>query len=404
MTGHDPVITGLGVTSAAGVGVRHFWNGLHSGTPRFREVSLFPTDDLPTHVAGEIGTWTPGFDRVDADRLRTSRTATLALAALEEATSDAQLGEIRPDRLLVGTTVGDVADSEQALRAEAELGNKPPDCLMVDESLRGRLAREVGGDVPTELYVTACAAGNTALIRGAQIIASGAADVVICGGAESMSRMAFVGFSRMRGMARTRCRPFSDDRDGMLLGEGAAFLVVESARHAARRGATVRAHITGYGVTCDAQHPAAPDPAGTGAARAVAAAIAGTDPAQVDYICAHGTATPQNDAAEAAAYQQVFGESRPPISSIKALIGHSLGAASAIEAIACTLAIEHQRTIPQWELDGAGTTLDVRLATGTGDDADQVDLVLNTAFAFGGNNTCVALRRPTDDSAERHLR
>ena len=395
MRARDPVITGIGVTSAAGVGVEHFWTGLQSGTPRFREVSLFPTDDLPTHVAGEIGPWTPGFDRVDADRFRVRRTATLARAALDEATRDARLGDIRPDRVLVGTTVGDVADSEPALRSEAESGRKPPDGLVVDESLRGRLARDVGGDVPTELYVTACAAGNTALIRGAQLVAGGAADVVVCGGAEGMSRMAFVGFSRMRGMARTRCRPFSDERDGMLLGEGAGFLVVESADHATRRGATVQAHVTGYGMTCDAQHPAAPDPAGTGAARAMAAAVAGTDRSRVDYICAHGTATPQNDAAEAAAYQQVFGPAGPPISSIKALIGHSLGAASAIEAVACTLALRHQRTIPQWELDGDGTTLDVRLATGDPDDADQLDLVLNTAFAFGGNNTCVALERPS---------
>jgi 3-oxoacyl-[acyl-carrier-protein] synthase II len=392
MTGNDPVITGLGVASAAGVGVGPFWSGLQSGTPRFREVSLFPTDDLPTHVAAEVGPWTPGFDRVDADRFGASRTTALALAALAEATRDAQLDGARPGRLLVGTTVGDIADAEQALRAEAERGDKPPDGLLVDGSLRGRLAAELGGDVPTELYVTACAAGNTALIRGAQLVGSGAADVVVCGGAEGMSRMAFVGFSRMRGMAQARCRPFSDARDGMLLGEGAAFLVVESADHAARRGAAVRARITGYGMTCDAQHPAAPDPAGASAGRAVAAALAGTDPADVDYICAHGTATPQNDAAEAAAYRQVFAGEGPPVSSIKALIGHSLGAASAIEAVACALAIEHRRTVPQWELDGAGT-LDVRLATGTPADGERVDLVLNTAFAFGGNNTCVALRR-----------
>jgi 3-oxoacyl-[acyl-carrier-protein] synthase II len=392
MTARSPVITGLGVVSAAGIGTEEFWRGLHSGTPRFREVSLFPTDTLPNHVAAEIGPWTPGFARVAAPAGPGLRTAAFALAALDEAITDAGLGAIRPDRVLIGTTVGDVADLEQAQREAVRAGAADPVPLRVDRSLREQIAGRIGEPVPIELIVTACAAGNMALIRASQLIAGGA-DVVICGGAESLSRMAFVGFSRMRGMARTRCRPFSDDRDGLLLGEGAAFLVVESAAHAAARGATVRASIAGYGLTCDAKHPAAPDPSGAGVARAMTAAMAGADPSDVAYICAHGTGTPQNDAAEAAAYRTVFTAARPPISSIKALIGHSLGAASAIEAVACTLVLEHQRTVPQWGLDGGGTSLGVRTATGDRAEAASIDLVLNNAFAFGGNNTSVALRR-----------
>lgn len=394
MIARTPVVTGLGVVSAAGIGAENFWLGLQRNTPRFREVSLFPTGDLPSHVAGEIGPWTPGFDCVDADQLHAGRTATFALAALDEAIAHAGLGGISPDSVLVGTTVGDVADHEQPLREAVQTDAGRPGSLSVDGSLRTRIARHVGGSVPTDLLVTACAAGNMALIRATQLIASGSANVVICGGAEAISRMAFIGFSRMRGMAQARCRPFSDERDGLLLGEGSAFLIVESAVHAAARDAHVRATIAGYGLTCDAKHPAAPDPSGDGVARAMTSAIAAADPSEVAYVCAHGTGTPQNDAAEAAAYLQVFAEPRPPISSIKALIGHALGAASAIEAVACALAIEHQQTIPQWGLDGASTSLGVRPATGGRDDAAQVDLVLNNAFAFGGNNTCVALRRP----------
>jgi 3-oxoacyl-[acyl-carrier-protein] synthase II len=394
MIARTPVVTGLGVVSAAGIGAESFWTGLRSGTPRFREVSLFPTDDLPNHIAGEIGPWTPGFDRVGADQFEAGRTAAFALAALDEAIVDAGLGGIRPDRVLVGTTVGDIADHERPLRAAARPGAGRPGLLNVDESLRPRIARHIGGAVPTDLIVTACAAGNMALIRAAQLITGGTANVVICGGAEAISRMAFTGFSRMRGMARERCRPFSDARDGLLLGEGSAFLVVESAAHAAARGAPTRATIAGYGLTCDATHPAAPDPSGEGVARAMTSAIAAADPSDVAYVCAHGTGTPQNDAAEAAAYLRAFAEPRPPISSIKALIGHSLGAASAIEAVACVLVIAHQRTIPQWGLDGAGASLGVRPATGGRADAARIDLVLNNAFAFGGNNTCVGLRRP----------
>ncbi|MFE0023805.1 beta-ketoacyl-[acyl-carrier-protein] synthase family protein [Amycolatopsis sp. NPDC059021] len=394
MIARNPVITGLGVVSAAGIGTTNFWMGLQHDTPRFREVSLFPTDDLPNHVAGEIGPWTSGFDRIDVDRLDTARTATFALAALNEAISDADLGGIQPDRVLVGTTVGDVADRERGWRQAARTSAGHPGSLGVDESLRTQIAQHIGSSVPVELTVAACAAGNMALIRAAQLIAGGFADVVICGGAETISRLAFSGFSRMRAMAQERCRPFSDNQDGMLLGEGSAFLIVESAAHATARDATVLATIAGYGLTCDAKHPAAPDPSGEGVARAMTSAIAAADPSEVDYVCAHGTGTPQNDAAEVAAYLQVFAAPRPPISSIKALIGHSLGAASAIEAVACALVITHQRTLPQWGLEEASTSHGVRPATGRRDDPAHIDLVLNNAFAFGGNNTCVGLRRP----------
>lgn len=396
MTVTAPVITGLGVVSAVGVGVQRFWDGLQRGEPRFREVSLFPTDDLVNHVAAEIGTWTPGVEQVGT--LRHGRTSAFALAALQEAVSDAQLSEGCADRVVVGTTVGDVADGEQTLRAASADGQHYDD-LTVDERLRPRLSSQLG-HVPTELIVTACAAGNMAIIRAAQLVVSGAADVVVCGGAESLSRMAFSGFSRMRGMALARCRPFSDERDGMLLGEGAAFLVVESAEHAERRRAAIYAEVSGYGMTCDAKHPAAPDPSGSGVARAMTAALGDRHPGDVDYVCAHGTATPQNDAAEAAAYHLVFGTIRPSVSSIKALIGHSLGATSAIEAVASVLAIKHQQTIPQWELDGAEPSLGIRPATGTESDADEIDLVLNNAFAFGGNNTSVALRWPRTHETE----
>ncbi|MFI0469631.1 beta-ketoacyl-[acyl-carrier-protein] synthase family protein [Saccharopolyspora sp. 5N102] len=394
MTGRTPVVTGLGIVSAAGIGVENFWPGLQHDTPRFREVSLFSTNDLPNHVAGEIGPWTPGFDRVDTDQLNSNRTATFALTALDEAIADAGIVGTRPDHVLVGTTAGDVADRERPRREAARTAAGHADSLALDASLRARITRHLGGGVPTELLVTACAAGNMALIRAAQLIASGSANLVICGGAEALSRLGFIGFSRMRAMAKERCRPFSDARDGMLLGEGSAFLVVEPVEQAVARGATVRATIAGYGLTCDAKHPAAPDPSGDGVARAMASAIGAANPSEVDYVCAHGTGTPQNDAAEAAAYSQLFAEPRPPISSIKALIGHSLGAASAIELVACSLVIKHQRTLAQWGLDGTGTSLGVRPATGGRGDGAQIDLVLNNAFAFGGNNTCVALRPP----------
>lgn len=371
-----------------------FWLGLTLGEPRFREVSLFPTESLPYHLAAEIGPWTPGHARLDGDRVAVSRVAEFALAALDEALADAGAAGVHPERILVGTTVGDVSDREQRLRTVMGAGGALGDASGVDETLRSTLSAHLGGAVPTELFVTACAAGNLAVIRGAQLIAAGSADLVVCGGAEALSRLAFLGFSRMRGMARQGCRPFDSARDGMLLGEGAAFLVLEAAEHARARGAAVRATIPGYGITCDARHPTSPDPTGDGVARAMRSALAGTRPCEVTYVSAHGTGTQQNDAAEAAAYRQVFTDRRPPISSIKALIGHALGAASAIEAVACVLAIDHQRLIPQWGVDQAAAVPGVHLVDPQVDTATSIEFVLNNAFAFGGNNTCVGFRSP----------
>lgn len=393
MAGRTPIITGVGIVSSAGIGADRFWDGIQSCNNHFREVSLFSTDGLPNKICSEIGPWVAGFDAIDSAQFAESRICSFAVAAQHEAMVRANCMPAAVDRVLVGTTVGDIATQEAGIRRRNTTRDENPMRLRVDLGLR-RAVSLCRDDLPVELFLTACSAGNLAVIRACQLIKSGEADVVVAGGAEALSQMAFVGFSRIRGMATQKCRPFSEQRDGMLLGEGAAFLVIEAAEHAAARGAKPLAEIVGIGMSCDAKHPTAPESEGEGIVRAMQSALGKLPPAQVDYVCAHGTGTQLNDAAEARGYANFFEERCPPVSSIKASIGHSLGAASAIELVACVLSIQHQKILPQCGVDGE-PTLDLNLPLLAKPERD-IDLVINNAFAFWGNNTSVALHRPRD--------
>ncbi|MEO1339281.1 MAG: beta-ketoacyl synthase N-terminal-like domain-containing protein, partial [Myxococcota bacterium] len=256
-----PVVTGLGVVSSAGIGAGRFWEGLFTSEHHFREITLFKPDGLPNRMASEIGPWVPGFEDLDETLLAQSRITAFAAVALREAHARSGTEASSVDRVLVGTTCGDIASQEASIRAARVDGYDEPMRLRADSEFRASLSTHCA-DVHVKLLVTACSAGNLAAIRAAQMIEAGEADVVVAGGAEAFSRMAFVGFARMRGMAAEQCRPFSEARDGLLLGEGAAFAVLESAEHAAARGAVPLAEVSGYGMSCDAKHPAAPDSTG----------------------------------------------------------------------------------------------------------------------------------------------
>lgn len=401
MTSRPPVITGVGVVSSAGIGAARFWEGIQSTEDRFREISLFSPVGLPNRMGSEIGPWVPGFETIDGELLTESRISAFAVAAQNEAMAQANCKASAVDQVLIGTTVGDIASQESEIRVRKSNGFGVPMKLKVDQSLRRAISFS-RDDLPCEMFLTACSAGNLAVIRACQLVESGKAEVVVAGGAEALSQMAFVGFARIRGMAAEKCRPFSEVRDGMLLGEGAAFVVVESAEHAAARGAKPLAEILGYGMSCDAKHPTSPDSEGEGIVRAMQSALGSVSPSQVDYVCAHGTGTQQNDAAEAKGYANLFGSKCPPVSSIKGSIGHSLGAASAIELVASVLAIQNKKLIPQLGLDGQ-PTLDLNLVSGA-ETSGKIDLVLSNAFAFWGNNTSIALGRPQQHSIARVIR
>jgi 3-oxoacyl-[acyl-carrier-protein] synthase II len=247
---------------------------------------------------------------------------------------------------------------------------------------------------PRRTFGTACAAGNYAIGAAHRAVAAGRVDIALAGGVEPFSRIAMLGFARMRAMAPDGCRPFAPARRGMTLGEGAAFVVVESREHAAARGAMPLARIGGLGLAADAHHPTAPREDGSGMAAAMRAGLkaAEVSPGDVGWVSAHGTGTPRSDSAEALALHEVFGPSVPPVSSAKGAIGHTLGAATAVEAVLSVLALRDGVLPPNGGVDACdeGLDLDVVLAARP----SALYWVMSCGYAFGGLNSALLLGRP----------
>jgi 3-oxoacyl-[acyl-carrier-protein] synthase II len=257
---------------------------------------------------------------------------------------------------------------------------------------------------PKATFMTACSSGATAIGYALDLIRQGQARMMICGGTEPLCRITYAAFNALQAVDPDYCKPFDRDRQGMTLGEGAGILILESRAHARRRKARIYAEVLGCGISCDANHMTAPDPNADGAVGAMRAALsdAGISPAQVDYINAHGTATPANDLMEIRAIHTVFGERAPqiPVSSTKSMIGHTLGAAGAIEAVTCVLAIERGFVPPTIHHDHPDETCDLDVVPAGAREA-TIDRVLSNSFAFGGNNTCLVFGRYAETEDER---
>ena len=304
-----------------------------------------------------------------------------------------------PVDLVVGTTMGEPTWIDTWDRDEA--AQSPPPAVRAAELLAGApdgLAARVADGAGTRGRVSAvggaCAAGNYAFARALDDIRAGRATTVLAGGVDAFSRTAYLGFAKLGALAADACRPFGRDRQGLVLGEGAAFLVLESADHARDRRATALAELVGAGLSCDAYHPTSPHPDGRGAADALQAALAdaAVRPDEVDWVSAHGTGTPANDRAEVSALRQVFRRQAPPASSAKSLTGHGLGAASAIEAVLCVLALRHQSIPPTWHVGDQDPDCKWDVVT-EGPRSADVRTVVNQAYAFGGCNAVTVLRR-----------
>lgn len=389
------VVTGFGVASAIGVGAEAFWQQVQSGRNGARPVRSFDTTGLRNHIACEID------DALLTDSHRPEwealpRASRLAAIAGTEALATSGLGPEEVDGLCVGTTMADLPHIERELGRIEETEKQEQVEGILKTDFGTRIARAIGIQGPALTVATSCSAGNIAIFRAVDLICAGSHSRVLAGGADAFSELAFIGFSRMRAMAPERCAPFSLDRKGMLLGEGAGFLVIESLRSARERGARIYAALVGFGLSCDAHHIATPDASGRGAATAIGGALrtAGLAPSEVDYVSAHGTGTPANDLGESRACRAVFGDHRPYVSSLKALVGHSLGAASALEAVACVMSLRDQRLVPAWNVDTPDPDCPVTLPLPeTSAIPSRLEVMLSNAFAFGGNNSCLALRR-----------
>jgi 3-oxoacyl-[acyl-carrier-protein] synthase II len=243
---------------------------------------------------------------------------------------------------------------------------------------------------------TACAAGNYAIAHAFDVLRAGRADLMLAGGSDSFSRITYTGFAQLGAIAPEVCQPFDRYRKGMIPGEGAGVIVLEPLSSARHRGARIYAEITGYGLSCDAHHMTAAQPTGDGAVRAMKQALeqSRTNPEEVNYISAHGTGTPTNDRLETIAVKKLFGDaaSRIPMSSIKSMLGHTMGAASAIEAAACALAVYHDRIPPTINLVEPDPECDLDYVPNSARE-QTVRVAMNNAYAFGGNNASLILKK-----------
>lgn len=400
---HRVVITGLGAVSSFGVGADVFTSAIRAGRSGIAPITSFDSSNFAHRMAGEVRGFDPRSWLHNIEPDDWGRSAQFAAAAARLAVSDAGL---ETERLptgtgtIIGTTSGESAVIDSLVATWVDEGLKSLDPRLVRQVPANQLANAVNeelglnGDALT--ISTACSASNYALGYGFDLVGAGDAEMMLCGGADSVNRWGNAGFYRLGALAAEVCRPFDLNRSGILTAEGGVFLVLESMERAEARGARLYAEVLGYGLNCDASHMVHPDPTSIAECIRTAQYNAGVRPDQIDYVCAHGTGTPTNDATEVAAIREVFGERVPPVSSIKSMIGHTMGAASGFGALICAKAI-HEGFLPP-----TATLESVDPALGPGLDcvpgrarAAQPRIVENHGFAFGGNNAITILGRPS---------
>lgn len=384
------VITGCGVVSPLGLGVPAFWGALVAGRSAIAPIAGFPADDLTPHAAAEVsGVPSDDPDRAGTFALLAAREALEAAGLDAAALADAHAG------VALGTTLGGMQLFERWDLATAA-GEPPPAALAsvpyYAPAVRLARAHRLSGPVATAQL--ACASGTEAIALAADWVRGGRADVVLAGGTDLLCRFVVAGFNALRATADV-ARPFDRARAGLVLGEGAAVVVVEDEERARRRGGPLRARIVGTGAAGDAVHMTAPDRTGGGAARAISAALvdAGFPAAAVDFVSAHGTGTPYNDAMEAVALARVFGVKGVPVDSIKGAIGHTLGAAGAFEAVVCVEALAHgviPPTVGLQDVDPGCAVLD--LVHGAARER-PLGVALSTSSGFAGANAALVLSR-----------
>ena len=385
------VVTGLGAISSLGDDVARLTEALKAARSGIAPLARFVPRALSPLPVAEVARIPPGEPLPVTHRL--------ACAAGREALQDAALpSKFGRDRLAVvlGTTTGGIGHSETWYLQRLAGTRAPPELLVHHPAatVGHAVAEAVQASGPCLTLSTACSSGAHALLLGADILRSGQADVVLAGGADSICLLPFLGFNSLRLLAESPCRPFDEARSGLNLGEAGAFVVLEREGHARQRGARVHAHLRGAATTCDAYHMTAPAPDGESVVRAMGLAIerAGFEPRDIAYVNAHGTATVANDVAEARALSTVFGSRPVPVSSTKSQLGHTLGAAGAIEAVVSVLAVRDGFLPPTITTTQPFEGAPEGLVLGVSRPAD-VPVAMSSSFAFGGTNTVLVFAR-----------
>jgi 3-oxoacyl-[acyl-carrier-protein] synthase II len=396
-------VTGMGVVSALGLGRKPFWDALLAGRSAAREVSLFDTSELGRERACEVVDFRARDHLTAAESRRVGRCSAFAIAATRMAVGDAGLDALAlaGDRtsVVLGTTMGEVDVISELESAWLHQGEQAvPTALLTRYGttlLPVHVARAIGARGFVQALPAACAAGNYAIGFASDLIRAGRADVVITGASEILDKVQFAGFVRLGAIAPEKCQPFDKQRKGLLIGEGAGILVLESEEHALRRGANLLAEVGGYGLACDAHHITRPHPEGKGSIQAMRAAIqsSGLTAADVDFVNAHGTGTPANDQVESLVMREVFAGRRVPLSSIKSMLGHCMGAASALEAVTCVETLLTGLYPPTINYEEPDPECDVEVVANQ-PRKGKADIVLNNSLAFGGYDAVVCCARP----------
>ncbi len=405
------VITGLGVVSSIGIGWKEFWDSLLKGKSGISPVTAFDTSKHVTHNGGEAKIFKPE-EFLSIERLKgMNRTSQMALVAVKLALHDADLSvqHLAESKVGVshGTTLGDAQTIEEI--DTLLIDNKPVSKSLFSQlpthSAPANIAKEYKFNGPNFMFSTACAAGNYAIAYGYDLIKMIRADIVLAGASDAISRIEYTGFNQFGAVAPEKCQPFDKNRKGMMLAEGAGILVLESLESALKRKAKIYAEILGYGLSCDAFHMTTASVGGIAECMRKAVKEAGVTMDDIDYISAHGTGTPTNDRNESAAIKEVFGPrcKKIPVSSIKSMLGHTMGAASALEAITCSLVVQNDIIPPTINFETSDPECDIDCIPNQAR-KQIVNVALNNSYAFGGNNASLVMRKYAARNRHKLLR
>ncbi len=405
------VITGMGAVTPVGNTVETFWENIKNGVCGIEKLTKFDTTDFKVHIGGEV----KDFDAeqyIDKKEIKRNDQFTVyGVAAAIQAFEDSGLDMEKEDAVRVGVLVGSGIGGLQTIQQQViNLNSRGPGKvsplfvpMAITNMAAGMIAIQIGAKGLCENTVTACASGTNSIGNAFRNIKHGYADVVFAGGAEaSICEIGVAGFSNLRALStnedpKDACKPFDAERDGFVMGDGAGVLVLEELEHAKARGAKIYGEIVGYGATGDAYHMTAPCPDGEGAANAMRLAIqeAGIAPEEVSYINAHGTSTHANDEGETMAIKAVFGETayKIPVSSTKSMTGHLLGAAGAIEAIACVKALQEGFLPPTINYKNPDPACDLDYIPNEGRKVEDARYALSNSLGFGGHNAVLCFKK-----------
>lgn len=401
------VVTGIGIIVPGSIGQVQVWENMSNGKVSTGKVESIDCGDLRIQIAGEIKNFEKEKYLSDRDNIKIEklgRAESIGLASLKMAIDDSKLDieKIKNVSLASGMTMtnmiqSSIKEADKIKKYLDKLDNQ--DIKEIENiapvSILSLMCEYFKLNMPIpRVFTNACAASNYSISWGYDNIKKGVSEVALVGGIESLSLVALMGFNRLLSLTQDVCRPFSKNRHGLIVSEGSAFLVLEEMEHAQKRGAHIYGEIKGYGLGADAYHITAPRSDAAGAIDSIkkALAMSGLKPSEIDYISAHGTGTPLNDKTEVIALKTVFGDKVPPTSSIKSMIGHTLGSAGSIGAVCSLLMMQHNEAMPTMNFEEKDENCDIDCIPNKSRKM-KINNVISNAFAFGGNNSCIVLSK-----------